>query len=140
MEREEIMQAISLADDEAIVTLADEVLGDLEVSVTRGPTVGLLVVSAEEPSERLPFHLTEVTVSEAEVLAQNERGYAMVLGRAPEKALAGAVLDAAVVVGHPATPRIIDVLRQALDAETARLQASWERVQGTRVEFEEMAP
>ncbi|MFN0073526.1 MAG: phosphonate C-P lyase system protein PhnG [Chloroflexota bacterium] len=140
MEREQRVEAISLADDDLIAALADEVLADLEVTVTRGPSVGLLVVSAEEPSERLPFYLTEVTVSEAEVMARGERGYAMVMGRAPEKALAGAVLDVAISTGHSSSGRILELLHSALASEEERQAASWQRVQSTRVEFEEMAP
>lgn len=140
MDRERRVEAFSLAAAESLIELADEVLVDLDVTVTRGPNVGLVMVSAEEPSERLPFYLTEVTVSEAEVSVGSERGYAMVIGRVPEKALAGAVLDAALSIGHPASRRIADLLESVLSAESARRQESWQRVTQTRVQFEEMAP
>jgi alpha-D-ribose 1-methylphosphonate 5-triphosphate synthase subunit PhnG len=98
------------------------------------------MVRGEEPSERTQFNFAEVTVSEAEVTAQGQRGYAMVMGREPEKALAGAVLDVALEVGHPASPAIEAALTQALGAEARRREAEMQRVAPTRVRFEEMAP
>jgi alpha-D-ribose 1-methylphosphonate 5-triphosphate synthase subunit PhnG len=112
----------------------------MDVSVSRGPSVGLLMVRVEEPSERLPFNFTEVTVVEAEVSAAGHRGYAMVMGREPEKALAGAILDVAVEAGHPATAAIEDLLAGVLAAEQRRQDAARARVHPTRVRFEEMAP
>jgi alpha-D-ribose 1-methylphosphonate 5-triphosphate synthase subunit PhnG len=140
MERERRCEGIALADAAVLVDLADEVLADLEVTVTRGPTVGLLAVRVEEPFERLTFNFTEVTVSEAEVSAGGQRGYAIVLGRRPEQALAGAILDAAIECGHRSADRIEAALQRALEAERARIDGEWARVAPTRVNFEEMAP
>ena len=140
LSRERRLEGIALARPDVLIGLADGVLGELEVSVTRGPLVGLLAVRVEEPFERMPFNFTEVTVSEAEVSAGGRRGYAMVLGRQPEKALAGAILDAALECGHRDGPAIEAELRAALADETARLRAEWARVAPTRVAFEEMAP
>lgn len=140
LDRERRLEAAAFAPADVLIELADDVLADLDVKVTRGPTVGLLAVRVEEPFERLPFNFTEVTVSEAEVSVDGHRGYAMVLGRQPEKALAWAVLDAALELGHPARPRIEAALQAALDAESAHLEAEWAKVAPTRVAFEEMAP
>jgi alpha-D-ribose 1-methylphosphonate 5-triphosphate synthase subunit PhnG len=140
MEREQRLEAISLSDMETLESLADQVLESLAVEVARGPAVGLLMVRAEEPSDRLQFNFAEVTVSEAEVIAEGQRGYAMVMGRAPEKALAGAILDVALELGHPASAQIESSLSQALDREQRRKGAVLAAVEPTRVRFEEMAP
>jgi alpha-D-ribose 1-methylphosphonate 5-triphosphate synthase subunit PhnG len=140
LSRERRLEAIGLAGREQLEDLADRVLETLDVTVSRGPTVGLLMVRVEEPSERLPFNFTEVTVSEAEVLADGHRGYAMVMGRAPEKALAGAILDAAIEAGHPLAAEIEALLNDACLAEERRQADAWARVSPTRVRFEEMAP
>jgi alpha-D-ribose 1-methylphosphonate 5-triphosphate synthase subunit PhnG len=140
MDRERRLEAISLASSGLLEDLADDVLQTLDVEVSRGPTVGLLMVRVEEPSERRRFNFTEVTVSEAEVTAACHRGYAMVMGRAPEKALAGAILDAAIEAGHPTSDTIEQHLAAVLRDETQRQAAAWERVSPTRVRFEEMAP
>jgi alpha-D-ribose 1-methylphosphonate 5-triphosphate synthase subunit PhnG len=138
MERETRLEAIALADRETLEALADRVLETLEVEVARGPSIGLLMVRIEEPSEREQFNFTEVTVSEAEVTAQGQRGYAMVMGRQAEKALAGAILDLAFELEHPAAPDIEQILVGALAHEADRKAALVERVEPTRVQFEEM--
>jgi alpha-D-ribose 1-methylphosphonate 5-triphosphate synthase subunit PhnG len=97
-------------------------------------------VRAEEPSERTQFNFTEVTVSEAEVTAQGVRGYAMVMGRQPEKALAGAILDVAVELNHEQCGAIEANLERFLSREQARKQELVARVAPTRVAFEEMHP
>jgi alpha-D-ribose 1-methylphosphonate 5-triphosphate synthase subunit PhnG len=140
MDRERRLEAISLASSGLLEELADDVLQTLDVEVSRGPTVGLLMVRVEEPSERRRFNFTEVTVSEAEVTAAGHRGYAMVMGRAPDKALAGAILDAAIEAGHPTSDVIEERLTAVLRDEAQRQAAAWERVSPTRVRFEEMAP
>lgn len=140
MERETRLQAISLAETDHLVGIADEILESLEVEVVRGPTVGLLMVRVEEPSARQPFNFAEVTVSEAEVLTAGRRGYAMVMGRDPEKALAGAIIDGAMEAGHPVSPLIERTLQTALDREALRVEREWASVANTTVKFEEMAP
>jgi len=127
MEREERLEAISYAEREILEGLADRVLEDLAVEVSRGPSVGLLMVRGEEPSERLQFNFSEVTVSEAEVTANGRRGYAMVMGRQPEKALAGAVLDVALELGHPASDDIEAALTAALASEDRRRRSAVRR-------------
>ncbi len=138
MERESRLEAFGLADEATLVGMADDVLEDFEVEVTRGPTVGLLMVRVEEPSERLPFNFTEVTVSEAEVAAGDHRGYAMVMGKSPDRAVAGAVLDAALEAQHPLSPRIETMLSDAVAAGEAEWQRRWSTVAPTLVRFEDV--
>ncbi|MFN8523933.1 MAG: phosphonate C-P lyase system protein PhnG [Chloroflexota bacterium] len=140
IERESRLQAFGIAPTDALIALADEVLETLDVEVTRGPRIGLLMVTVEEPSERLPFHFTEVAVAEAEVSAGGVRGYGIVLGREPGKALAAAILDAALEHGHAISDRITRLIEEALATEEARLKELWDQTQQTRVIFDEMAP
>jgi len=140
MEREQRLEAISLADPAVLEALADEVLETLDVEVARGPAVGLLMVRAEEPSDRQQFNFTEVTVSEAEVTAHGHRGYAVVMGRHPEKALAGAILDVALELRHARSEDIERQLSHALERESLRRRRLVATVEPTRVRFEEMAP
>lgn len=137
MEREERLEAIAGASQASVVGLADRVMQTMDVEVVYGPTVGLLMARAEDSGERLVFNFVEVTVTEAEVLAGNERGYAMVMGRAPEKALAAAVLDAAVESGHPLTHEILSLLHRAEAALRQEQDARWAWVAPTQLQFED---
>jgi alpha-D-ribose 1-methylphosphonate 5-triphosphate synthase subunit PhnG len=74
LSRERRLEAISLAPETLLEELADRVLETLAVEVSRGPSVGLLMVRVEEPSDRLHFNFTEITVSEAEVTTAGQRG------------------------------------------------------------------
>jgi alpha-D-ribose 1-methylphosphonate 5-triphosphate synthase subunit PhnG len=138
MEREARLEAIACADPAGLVALADDVLDSFEVEVTRGPAVGLLMVRVEEPSERLPFNFTEVTVSEAEVSAGPHRGYAMVMGKSLERALAGAVIDAALEAEHALSPRIESFLADAQRASEQEWADRWSLIAPTRVRFEDV--
>lgn len=138
MNREQRLEAMAAADAAAIVALADDVLETFDVEVTRGPSVGLLMVRVEEPADRLPFNFTEVTVAEAEVAAGEHRGYAMVMGKSMEHALAAAILDAAVAADHPLTDRIDTFLADATTAEERRWAARWAEIAPTRVQFEDV--
>src|SRR5581483_10948248 len=60
LSRERRLEAISLAAAAGLEEIADDVLQSLDVEIARGPHVGLLMVRAEEPSERLSFNFTEV--------------------------------------------------------------------------------
>jgi len=140
VDRETRLEAISLSDSAVLEGLADKVLETMAVEVARGPSVGLLMVRIEEPAERLQFNFTEVTVSEAEVTAGGQRGYAMVMGREAEKALAGAILDLALELRHATAPQIEQRLAEALDREAERRAALIASVEPTRVLFEEMRP
>lgn len=138
MEREDRLEAMGVADKPSLVALADLVLLSLEVEVVRGPTVGSLMVRVEEPSEHLPFNFVEVTATEAEVSACNHRGYAMLMGRCPEKALAAAVLDVAMELEHPLSRQISGQLMEALAADQAEWEARWARIAPTLIKFEDV--
>ena len=138
MEREARLEAIASADPQGLVALADDILESFEIEVTRGPAVGLLMVRVEEPSERLPFNFTEVTVSEAEVSAGAHRGYAMVMGKSLERALAGAVIDAALEADHALSPRIEAFLAGAQRAADREWADRWSLIAPTRVRFEDV--
>ncbi|MBK7127657.1 MAG: phosphonate C-P lyase system protein PhnH [Dehalococcoidia bacterium] len=86
---------LAIADEPALVALADQILAAHSVTVLRPPVSGACMMRAIETAEGSVFNLGEVSITEAEVELEGERGYCMVMGCAPQKALAGAVLDAA---------------------------------------------
>jgi len=61
------------------------------------------------------------------------------MGRDPETALAGAILDAAVESGHTLAPEIVDLLRSEEVRIKEELQKTWAKVATTKVDFEVMA-
>ena len=136
--REERFDALTAADTEALVAMADELLSTHEVTVLRAPAGAAVMMRAIETAEGSTFNLGEVSVTEAEVELAGERGYCMVLGFNPEKALAGAVLDAAAEGRLDSAGEIERLLLGALENRRLAQLAEWNRLAPTRVQFDEI--
>lgn len=140
-DRNRRFEIFSQADAEPLHLLAEAVLGevgDLPVDVTSPPRPGVLMLRMREPVHGVVFNAGEVLVTEAAVTVGGEPGHGVRLGRAPETALAAAILDAALAAGHPLAPRIIALLDEQAAVIAGRDAQSWQAVASTRVEFEEM--
>jgi alpha-D-ribose 1-methylphosphonate 5-triphosphate synthase subunit PhnG len=138
MKRAEVFEIIATADKSVICRLAREVLEDSDIVVLREQT-GMLMARAMDFVEGIAFNLGEVLVTEVEVRLNDTLGYSMVLGMDPGKALAGAVLDAAIVSDHHLRDKIIDVLKEERTKAEARRSKLWNAVKTTRVDFEVMS-
>lgn len=138
MDRNARFEAIALCDEATLRTLAERVLGEVSVTVLRTPAPGMVMMRARERARVSLFNLGEVTVSEAEVEIDGHRGYAMTMGLAPARALAGAIVDAAAEALAGLRPEIEAVLAEALADAATRKAERWQRVAGTRVQFDEI--
>ncbi len=130
----------------AVIGMDDAELNDLltllgteEFQITRPPRSGLTMMTVTD-SLGIDFHLGEVLTTEAEVVLGGERGYGLIVGEEPRKALVRAAADALLRAGRP-----IELCRQVRErlglarqrqvakfAEDAALTAS------TRVNFDLM--
>lgn len=135
--REERFEALALAEESHMVSVADGILSSHEVTVLRPPVSGAVMMRAIETAEGSSFNLGEVSVTEAEVELEGERGYCMVMGYAPEKALAGAVIDAA-AEANLSVEEIENLLQHAFEAEARRRRSEWMLLAPTRVQFDEI--
>ncbi len=135
------VMAQAQGDQEPLLLLAERVLAETAdaVTVVTPPRVGMVMLRLREPVDGTTYNAGEVLVTEAQVALDDHQGYAMRLGRAPEVALAAAVLDAAVEAHHPLSAEILTLLATLDDAEQARQLAAWRKVAPTRVAFDEMA-
>ena len=111
-----------------------------EIEITRPPRVGLVMMKVTD-SLATDFHLGEVLTTEAEVLLGGERGYGMVIGEEPRKALVRAATDALLRGGRP-----VELCRQVLDFLKLSRQRQLEKhaseaalIASTRVSFDLMA-
>lgn len=139
MDRNERFEAIAVCAEDALAALAERVLAaGAHVAVLREPAPGMVMVRARESARRSLFNLGEVTVTEAEVELDGQRGYAMITGLHARQALAGAIVDAAAEALPPLRSEIEAVLAGALAHHDAVRAARWERVKGTRVQFDEI--
>ncbi len=137
MNREERFEIIAVSEKAGICELAEEVLKDTEVRILKEQT-GMIMARARDSVAGTVFNLGEVLVTEAEVEIEGEKGYAMVLGMEPEKARAGAILDAAVETNHPLKNKILETLEEERQKTEGRKRKLWALVKTTKVEFEVM--
>lgn len=138
-DRSDRFELIAACDDETLVEHADAVVdGGTEVRILQAPTPQLVMQQVTEPVERNSFNLGEVLVTAAEVTIHDEKGFAMVPGKAEKPALSGAVLDAAVASDHPRAPKIVSALQDAAANRRQTEYESWGRARQTTVDFEEM--
>jgi len=141
MNRDKRFELIARANSERICEIAERILADTAtaVEVIKKPVGGMIMMRFRDTAEKCVFNLGEVMVTEAEVRIGSELGYAMIMGRDPETALAGAILDAAVESGHTLAPEIVDLLRSEEVRIKEELQKTWAKVATTKVDFEVMA-
>lgn len=121
----------------AIKAVAEQILNDLgEVSVVSNRT-GLAMLPYHDTVQGTAFHLGEVLVAEAHIRvpARDVEGYGAVVGRDLERAMAMAVLDAAMAARHR-----INAILEFLDVERAHQEGCererLKKVEATRVQME----
>jgi len=131
----------------AIIGMDDQEVGKLitllvteEIQITRPPRSGLLMMTVKD-SLAVDFHLGEVLTTEAEVSLNGERGYGLIVGEEPRKALARAATDALLRVGRPVElcRQVRDCLEQARQRQAVSHAADAALVAATRVNFDLMA-
>jgi len=138
-DRSDRFELIGACEEATLARFANEVLeDDPPLSIRQEPRPQLLMQRVEEPVERRPFNLGEVLVTPAEVALADERGFAMVPGKAERAALSGAIVDAAVAGNHERTPAIVGALEEAADRQRERRRREWAESKHTAVEFETM--
>jgi len=133
----ELADCILHLPEQAVRKLLALVAGEA-VDVVRGPRTGLVMMTALDSFEA-DFYLGEVLVTEAEVACAGSRGYGMVLGDDPERAIARAVAEAVAASPNRA---LRQRLNRFLRAEGKKLEARRQReaalIARTRVNFETM--
>lgn len=125
-------------DEERLELLLALVAG-WEVEVHRPPRAGLLMLTVQD-SFNVAFHPGEMLVTEAWVSLHGREGYGMVLGEAPRRALAKAVVD--VLFQSPwvetAQAELATFLDEEASLQSARKTEQKALIAATRVSFDLM--
>lgn len=109
-------------------------LGAVEVLASR---TGLVMLPMRDTVAGTDFHLGEVLVAEAHIRlgAHGVEGYGMIVGRDTERAMAMAVIDAALTAGI-AAERLTAMVAEAAAAQAEEDRETLRKVAATRVEME----
>lgn len=129
-----MLGVLARAEPAGLKAMAEDILPDLgEITVVQNRT-GLVMLPMRDTAGGVNFHLGEVLMSEARITASGAEGYGMRRGRDLEAAMAMAVIDLAVTLGHRGgIAAYLERAAQTLDAnDAARLRD----VAATRVDME----
>lgn len=131
----DILNTLARADSAGLKAFAESLIPQLgEISVQKNRS-GLVMLPMQDTAQGTNFHLGEVLVSEAHVLAGGQEGYGMRRGRDLEAAMAMALVDLAMASGVAQ-----DACRQFVAQQKADLAAADHdrlcRVEATRVDME----
>ena len=130
---------LNQADAGAVINLAAACLADdPDLTVTRPPTVGVVVTQVRDTVAEERFILGDVMVTQAEVDRRCAFGWSMRLGSDRMAALAGAILAAEWQAGGPRAAEIEALAERTADQRRAERAAEWERLTPSIVEFEEI--
>lgn len=99
MQHYEILAGASEAEVCALATKALRQRKSAEVTLVNGPQVGLVMVRVRESVADSQFNVGELLATEVQLEVDGQVGYAMVMGDAPRRALAVAVVDAVLRLG-----------------------------------------
>ncbi len=109
-----------------------------EIDIVKTPETGLLMMAVKDSFD-VEFYLGEILVTEAEVRYNGKKGYSMVMGDEPGRAIAAAVVD--VVLGSD-NEKLKVIVNRVLASCLKRVNRN-EKQQGkltarTKVSFETM--
>ena len=138
VDRSHRFELLAQLPERAAHELADHALtivsGHVDIIVP--PTVGMLMARAIDGAKGDLFNLAEILVTEARVTVNGHDGWAMVMGRRPDHALAVALIDAC-AEASPAVRTMVDrTIRHAASSRSASDARSWQELAPTRVDFE----
>ncbi|SDY64093.1 phosphonate C-P lyase system protein PhnG [Halopenitus persicus] len=132
-------ERIAASETATLLDGAEAVLdGETDVRVVQSPSPKLVMQRATDPVSGQPFNLGEVLVTTSEVELSDVKGFAMVPGKAERKALAGAVVDAAVAADHPVSRDLRAALADDAANRAERRQRAWAESRATTVDFDVM--
>ncbi|MEM9427381.1 MAG: phosphonate C-P lyase system protein PhnG [Pseudomonadota bacterium] len=135
MGHEDMLRVLARADTDRLKGFANPLIAELgEVEVIANRT-GLVMLPMRDTAQGTHFHLGEVLMSEASIIASGVEGFGMRRGRDLEAAMAMAVVDACVALGRAGAR-----CQAFLEEEARRLAAKDRemlcRVEATRVDTE----
>ncbi len=131
----QLLDVLARADATRLKALAETLLpllGAVEVVQSR---TGLVMLPMRDTVQGTDFHLGEVLVAEAHLRATGGEGYGMIVGRDLERAMAMAVVDAAIAC-FGQTPAISAFLQSEAAAQAAADTECLRAIEATRVDME----
>jgi len=134
-------QILANCEEALVCQLAEKVLKEYPTGQLRflsGPLQGLVMLRMRESVENRQFNAGEILVTEVKLELDGQFGYGMVLGKSERRAMAVALVDAALCKGGALSEWLkveLERINQILLSDKKRL---YQIVNTSRVEFETM--
>ncbi|HEY3110651.1 MAG TPA: phosphonate C-P lyase system protein PhnG [Chloroflexota bacterium] len=136
--RGRLSRVCALADLGAVETVAAVVrAGAAAVATVQEPTRELVLMETADPTTGGSFYLGEVLVTSALIEVDGQVGVGLVVGDEPERARAGALIDAALQAAIPPAALAAALAELEREVEEAH-RREWALAARTRVQFETM--
>lgn len=136
MEKKRLSGILAKCGVSEIKELAEPLMEKYPVSVLRRPAKTMVLIRMKETVARADFYLGELLAVEAMVEMAGAKGFALLAGDDPDKALYTAVIDAAV---NSSLGEREDILRRLEEKETQQQKKEMLEIAmhtATRVKFE----
>ncbi|MCF3936626.1 phosphonate C-P lyase system protein PhnG [Acuticoccus sp. M5D2P5] len=130
------LDILARAEPDGLKSLAESLLDDLGAVDVLSSRTGLAMVPREDSVTGTLFHLGEVLIAEAHIrVAGGVEGYGAIVGRDLERAMAMAVIDAAIAADR-APETVFAFLAAEAERQAADDATRLAKVEATRVEME----
>ena len=132
-------QILASASEEQLNHLASLILEEytaIQVILLSGPQRGLVMLRVRESVANSLFNAGEVLVTEVKLELDGQFGYGMVIGDSPRKAIAIALVDAALRKGEQVAKRLEHELAAIQRQIKSNNQRMFNVAATTRVDFE----
>jgi alpha-D-ribose 1-methylphosphonate 5-triphosphate synthase subunit PhnG len=113
--------------------LAEEYPGDIKLLT--GPRLGLVMLGVRESVAESTFYAGEILVTEVTLELAGRYGYGMVLGNDPRRALAAALVDAALGLDSAVAAELRQELDDLESQITREQRQAFRAVATTKVDF-----
>ena len=137
---ENYYQVLANSPEEQVCELATSLLQSeyaaSQVSVLSGPKLGLVMLRVRETVADSQFNVGEVLVTEVRLELDGQFGFGMVTGDSPRRAMAVALLDAALRKGGPAAKKLQPEIARLSQALRLSRQKMYQLVATSQVDFE----
>lgn len=129
-------QVIAEGRLEKLKEIAEAIVSKVPCRIISHPTPGMVMVKHIDPLEKTPFYMGEAYVTQCEVEVDSIMGYGCVLGDEPERAVYGAIVDAAA----SSESKFAGFIGLMLEEEAAYINEKWSKeskqIARTKVNFD----
>lgn len=138
MRREDLNHLLQHADPSELSRLAERIASSADVRVLAAPSQQTLMVPVHDPVADIRFYGGEVLVTQAIVEVNTVKGWAMVMDKSPDTALAAAICDGAFAAGIELNA-ITALAQNAQALMDAAIREETAQTAATRVSFDMMS-